>query len=205
MKKLFKIFVAVALSLFVGGVANAQIKVGANFGAQLPLGDNYIYKYRDKIGWGFGGNINGEYFTKHLSWLSSGLGLSAGYYTFKVDEYDDHVSMIPVTVTGNIYFRSEGFKPYIGGEFGAYILGATDRKIESNMYWGAAAVIGFQYDLTKVLALNFNLKSNHIFSSKTYEETPWTIRESYNFSSLGANIGLVYTFGGSKSSSDSDE
>jgi hypothetical protein len=62
-------------------------------------------------------------------------------------------------------------------------------------------VVGFQYDLTKALALNFNLKYNNVFSEKSESAD---IITSSTFRSFGANIGLVYTFG-SGSSNDSDE
>ncbi len=172
--KLFKIFAVVALSLFVGNAVNAQIKVGANFGLQLPLGT-----FGDGADMGIGGNITGEYMiTENI-----GAGLGFGYYSFGYKGVDESATVMPITASGSYYFLTEGFKPYAGVELGAYMLGSSFEGASTETYFGFAPVVGAQYDLTESFGLNANLKYNYILS------------EGDATSTFGINVGVVYTFG----------
>ena len=189
MRKFSKFLTIVTLSLLVGGVANAQINVGISPGIQLPMGD-----FEDNFNFGYGGSVSVEYLvTKNI-----GVGLNAGYYIFEPDKNDD-CCMMPIALTGKYYFLTEKFKPYGGVDVGYYILNTKMRgpvsgqRSESNGYIGLAPVLGFQYGFTNALALDINAKYNHIFS------------DGSSTSTLGFNVGLVYSFGKGKGKDRDDD
>jgi len=179
MRKISKLLVVAALSLLVGGVANAQVSVGIAPGIQIPLGD-----FGDAVNLGFGGSVSGEYLVTE----NIGVGLGLGYYSFGSDMDGFSASIMPIALNGKYYFTTEGFKPYGGLDLGYYILGA---KVEafgmsvstSEGYIGLAPVLGFQYGFSDALALDVNAKYNLIFS------------EGSSTSTLGLNVGIVYSFG----------
>jgi len=196
MKKVFKFLVVAALSLFIGGVANAQIKLGVSPGIQIPVGD-----FGDFYKLGFGGGINGEYLVTE----NIGVGLNVGYYTFKGKEFGlgfdldlgdyfemdfdmsfgaERINIIPITLNGKYYFTTEGFQPYGGVDAGLYMLNSSfGGASNTDMYFGVAPVLGFQYGFTDALALDLNAKYNLIFS------------EGSTTSTLGFNVGIVFAFG----------
>ncbi|MCL2328165.1 MAG: porin family protein [Bacteroidetes bacterium] len=190
MKK--NVFFLVVLSLFVGGFANAQVKLGANFGLQFPLSINNFVEA--KYDMGFGGNITGEYMvTKNIgTGLGFGfyyLGEIKGHYNY-IDHcepckgcYDKDITMMPVTASGYYYFRKKSFKPYAGVELGVYMMRVSYESVydaETETHFGFAPVVGAQYDLFKSFGLNVNLKNN--FTSGGTCVT-------------SINIGIVYSFG----------
>ena len=195
MKRVYRLLAVVALSLFVGGMANAEgIKLGVNGGLQLPMGD-----FGEGLNLGFGGGISGEYLVNE----NIGIGLNAGYYIFGVDGADINLGYIPVALNGRYYFTTEGFKPYGGIDLGLYTISTPAQTFTETMdmgplgtqtiemeipsvsasNFGIAPVLGFQYDFSDALALDVNAKYNLIFS------------EGASTSILGFGVGIVYTFG----------
>ena len=198
MKRVSRILAVVALSLFVGGIANAQIKVGVGGGIQLPIGDFGDENIMGaKIG--FGGGVSGEYMVNE----NIGVGVSGGYYMFggpeaKFEEegikmeLSNSYSLIPIVANAKYYFATEGFKPYGGVDVGIYMFGVTSEvsvlgisqsATASTTEFGAAPVFGFQYDFSDALALDVNAKFNMIFATGTTLMAP------------GLNVGIVYSFG----------
>ncbi len=159
MKKNLSFFIVAALSLFVCGMANAQVKLGANFGVQIPVGDS-----GDGYNAGFGGNIGGEYLiTEHI-----GANLNLGFYSFGIKGSgmfgvdDESATAIPITLGGSYYFLTDGLKPYAGLDLGVWMLGSTMEGAETNAYFGFAPVVGVQYAFNDNWALNGNLKFNYV-------------------------------------------
>ncbi|MCL2328164.1 MAG: porin family protein [Bacteroidetes bacterium] len=197
MKK--NVFFLVVLSLFVGGLANAQVKLGANFGLQIPLG-NFLEEIENPYDMGFGGNITGKYMVTEN--IGAGLGFGFYYLEFKggylinidfiVPCYDykevlrKGITIMPVTASGYYYFRKKSFKPYVGVELGAYMMRVSykyEYDAETETHFGFAPVVGAQYDLFKSFGLNVNLKESYIFGG------------TYGICVASINIGIVYTFG----------
>jgi len=182
MKKVILMLV-VALSVVT---ASAQIELGVNGGILSPTGDfGKAYKTA------FGGGISGEY----LVAPSIGIGLSVGYYSFKDKGGDTNLGFIPVALNGRYYFINEGsIKPYGQLDLGLYTfrtpaytedfgMGTIDIAASSTSKFGLAPVIGIQFGLSNALALDINVKYNHIFTDGSATGM------------LGANIGLIFTIG----------
>ncbi len=191
MKKIFKFFIVAALLLFTGNVANAQLKLGANFGVQVPVGD-----YGDGFKTGFGGNIGGEYLiTERI-----GANLNFGFYSLGIKGTgllgvgDESATVIPITLGGSYYFMTDKLKPYAGLDLGVWMLGSTMEGAETNAYFGFAPVAGVQYEFNDNWALNGNLKFNYVLSGEE-EELVGMVLETPDFTTFGINVGIVYTFG----------
>ena len=184
--------------------ANTQFKVGVNVGAQLPMNSNFKNMY--KIG--FGGEVNAKYMVNK----NIGVGLGVGYYTFDTkdeylsllkdayeDEYEvdidkmkDNFSIIPIVGKFSYAFGQNAFKPYVGVDLGLYMLresmsvekdGKSNSGSDSLNKFGFTPVIGFEYTLTNNLGLDVNAKYHEIFTDG-----------SNGISSLGVNVGIVYSF-----------
>ncbi|MDR1679558.1 MAG: porin family protein [Prevotellaceae bacterium] len=175
-KVIFTAILAIATAVSV----NAQWKVGANLGLQVPTGT-----FGDVSGTGFGLAANGEY----LATENIGIGAQLGYYSFGEKESGSGSwSIVPITVTGKYYFMTEGLKPYAGLDLGFYslsyevdlgILGANVSTSETK--FGLAPVVGLQYDFSDNWALDANLKYNYITTSGDA------------VTSFGINVGVVYS------------
>jgi outer membrane protein W len=178
MKTLIKISAICALVLF-SFTANAQMKIGVGGGIGLPMGD-----FGDVFKMGFGGGVSGKYMLND----NLALGVGIGYMTFSAkDEFggsDYKYSVIPITASVAYYFATEGFKPYVGADFGMY-MGKVKTPVgdASGSDLGFAPTVGFEYDLSESMALDVNAKYNYIMS----EGSATTI--------LGVNVGLVFALG----------
>jgi len=182
-----------------------RFKVGLDIGGQLPMNSNFKNSY--KIG--FGGGLNAKYMVNK----NIGVGLGAGYYTFgaksehlnelknelidengvgNIDNIKDNFAIIPIVGKFSYYFGQNAFKPYVGVDLGLYMLreslnaesdGQSGSNSSSTNKFGFAPVIGFEYALSNNLGLDVNVKYHEIFSDG-----------SNGISSLGVNVGLVYSF-----------
>ena len=166
---------------------NSKFKLGLNGGLIYPPGklEEGVRRYLF-----FGGGINGEY----LATPNFGIGLSAAYYAYQVKIAGvgkTVASFMPVTLTGKYYFLTENIQPYVGADVGLYRFGQKvkwemEGKSESDSdpksYFGLSPVVGLQFKLSDVLALDVNSKCNFIFLEG---ET------RYNF---GFNVGIVFKF-----------
>lgn len=206
MKKLVKLAAVAALCL-ASVAASAQIKVGANAGAFIPMGT-----FGDMAGTGFGGGLSGKYMLND----NMAVGLNAGYYTFGekdliIAKYK--MSIIPVAANFTYYFGEGSFKPYAGLDLGMYMV-KTDVTIEtsglsdlfsdlsdlsdtdtsssdasssdtndSQTKIGFAPVVGCEYNFTDALGLDVNAKYHYIMT------------EGDASTGLAINLGLVYSFG----------
>lgn len=173
-KVLFTAILAIATSVS----ANAQWKVGADLGLQVPIGT-----YGDAYGLGFGFAVSGEYLVTE----SIGVGLQIGYFSIGSGSglYDTGMSLVPITATGKYYFMTEGLKPYAGLDLGLYRIGfdyGFGLGVASETKFGLAPVAGVQYEFTDNWALDGNLKYNYIAA------------EGKAFTTFGINVGVVYTF-----------
>ena len=187
MRRISKFLAVAALSLLIGGVANAQVSIGIAPGIQIPMGD-----FGKGSNLGFGGGVSGEYaITENI-----GVGLNVGFFTFGAKDLEEgasgSTSIIPIALTGKYYFITEGFKPYGGVNVGFNMVG-FHAKFEgvsistTKGYMGVAPVLGCQYAFSDALALDVNAKYNLIFGKKEELGTVGTI---------GFNVGIVYSFGG---------
>ncbi|MDR1678186.1 MAG: porin family protein [Prevotellaceae bacterium] len=179
-----KIIAIAAMCLFVGGVANAQIKLGIDLGLQVPMGD-----FEKMAEVGLGGNVNGEYaITENI-----GAGLSIGYYKFSFKDNgfgeDESFTVTPVALNGKYYFMTEGLKPYAGLDLGMYFLSSTFENSEVKGKFGLAPVVGLQYDFSDNMAINANVKYNYIMAGEKEELGADAL------TSFGINVGVVYTLG----------
>ncbi|MDR3706142.1 MAG: porin family protein [Paludibacteraceae bacterium] len=219
MKKLVKFSAIAAMFLFSSLAANAQIKVGINAGAQLPMGD-----FKDLSKTGFGGGLSGKYMLNP----NMGVGLNLGYYAFDGKDQTAELStasdtstasagktkvtIIPITANFTYYFGEGALKPYAGIDLGASIM-----KMKNDVFgldstttkFSFAPVIGVQYSFNESLALDLNVKYNCIvggieketaditYDAITGEMTGYTSTTKKSMAtSLGINLGLVYSFGG---------
>lgn len=222
MKKLAKFSAIVALFLFSGLAANAQIKVGVNGGVQIPTGD-----LGDGAKTGFGGGLSGKYMLNP----NMGVGLNLGYYSYggkevtaaaegsegvtstSVDNASSKtdISIIPITANYTYYFGEGSLKPYVGVDLGAAIMKMKNDAYgidSSSTKFMFAPVVGVEYGLTESLALELNVKYNFIVNgietqsidmnvdpiTSEYSESVSTSKKMAT--SLGINLGLVYSFGG---------
>lgn len=220
MKKFFLfVFTAVLLTGFSTHTFG-QIKIGASAGIGLPMGD-----FGDSYKTGFGGSIDGKYFTSE----NLAFGLNAGFFTFK-DKLDfsetlgdatvkieGKFNVIPILVTGEYYFATEGFKPYVGAGVGFFMLSEkATTSIEgtlSDIYqgyieegsvtvnetkFGVVPMVGVMYGLSDNLDLNVNLKYNLVFVGSDDEtenvKSSDSDSGSSNLNFLGINVGVVYSF-----------
>jgi outer membrane protein W len=137
MKKLVKFSAIAALFLCSSLAANAQIKVGIDGGAQIPMGS-----LKDFSKTGFGGDLNGKYMLNP----NMGVGLSVGYYSFGGKELVDGTdttssissqkvenTIIPITANFTYYFSEGSFKPYAGVDLGAYIVKSKTTIVTPNV------------------------------------------------------------------------
>lgn len=189
MKKLMMLMLAVILMAGFSSQSFGQIKIGANAGIGLPMGD-----FGDGYKMGFGGSVEGKYFLND----KIAVGASIGYYSFTLkDEMltilqsfsesitDSKYTVMPILATVDYYFATEGFKPYVGAGVGLYSakIKVSDSKLgdgeETSSDMGIAPTVGFCYGLSEKIDLNVNAKYNMIFtegSSTTY---------------LGINAGII--------------
>ncbi len=183
MKTIKRIAVLAALT-FLSVAASAQIKIGFNGGAMMPMGD-----FADVASTGFGGSIVGKYMIND----QMAAGLNIGYYKMgeEIEGYEN--ALTPITGNFTYYFGTEGFKPYAGADLGVYMMsfkysfdygyGISGDIDESESYFGLAPVVGCEYEFSDALALDVNLKYNYIMA------------EEDAISALGINVGIVYSLG----------
>ncbi len=190
MKTIKRIAVLAALT-FLTVAASAQIKIGANAGLMMPMGD-----FADVASTGFGGSIVGKYMIND----QMAAGLNIGYYKMgeELDGYEN--ALTPITANFTYYFGSEGFKAYAGADLGMYMYSykysmtdtysyggySTSYSVDldgSESYFGLAPVIGCEYDFSDALALDVNVKYNYIMA------------EEDAITALGINVGIVYSLG----------
>jgi outer membrane protein W len=218
MKKLVRLSAIAALFLFSSLAANAQIRVGINGGVQLPMGD-----FKDVSKTGFGGGLKGEYMLNPNMGVGLNLGyysfngkdetaeLSAGSDTSTTSAGQTKVTIIPITANFTYYFGEGALKPYVGVDLGASIMKMKNDVVgfDSTMTkFSFAPVVGVQYSFNENLALDLNVKYNCIVGGMntttediTYDAdnniTGYTSSTKKSMAtSLGINLGLIYSFGG---------
>lgn len=209
MKKLnlFALAAIVMLTLGVSKNANSQISVGLTGGVGLPMGE-FGDKAKGAAETGFGGGIQGRYAINDN--IHAGIGL--GYYMFKGPEFDlsalggpkftSSYSIMPITLSGEYYFMTDGFKPFATIDLGMYGWGS---KVESSAYtvsgvnfpatttekketkFGFGIGAGAAYGLSDNLDIMGSLKYNS-FSATSGTST-------ISISWIGINVGVAMKFG----------
>jgi opacity protein-like surface antigen len=107
--------------------AQAQVQLGINIGAGLPMDDDFS----DFFETGFGGNFKFNYFIKD----NVALGANLGYYSFDVEGPADwNLNIIPLTFHAEYYFSKDKIKPFLGGGLGLYFksIGDDDGLFDDN-------------------------------------------------------------------------
>jgi len=159
MKKIVLSLIVVFLFFAFTNNSRAQdMKVGAQIGVALPLGD-----FGDVASTGFGGLGTFHYVLKPNITLTGALG----YYYFGSDKdisdvlgsyFDYSYSIIPLVVGYRCYLGEKAgqFNPYLGGEIGLNFFSFTSKaknsfvEIESShseTYFGLSQMVGFTYNL----------------------------------------------------------
>lgn len=171
MKKIVLSLIVVFLFVAFTNNSRAQdMKVGAQIGVALPLGD-----FGDVASTGFGGLGTFHYVLKPNITLTGALG----YYYFGSDKdisnalgsYGDYSYSIIPLVAGIRYHlgkKADEFNPYIGGEIGLYFVSfsykanlpywGTQEYSDSETKFGLSPMAGFTYNLQKNLVLDVNAK-----------------------------------------------
>jgi outer membrane protein W len=183
MKKTFLAFLAIiTLSFLAINESKAQMALGANLGASLPLGT-----FGDVYNLGLGGGVQGSYFLSP----KFAVGLNISYYTFGAKNLPSGVSanygILGFAPSAQYFFTEEGFRPYVGADLGYYSLSISGTGLGgasiSKGYVGVTPQVGFLYDFTSNLALNVNIKYNLVLSDPS------------SLASLPVNVGILYTLG----------
>jgi len=187
MKKLMMLMLAVILMAGFSSQSFGQIKIGANAGIGLPMGD-----FGDGYKMGFGGSVEGKYFLND----NLAIGATFGFYSFKMKDdlltyeksessADATFTIMPILATVDYYFATEGFKPYVGAGVGLY---SWKSKVSVPYFGdvevtgsdlGIAPTVGFCYGLSEKIDLNVNAKYNMIFT------------EGSSTTFLGINAGII--------------
>lgn len=196
-----KTILLTAVALFVGGMANAQIRIGAGINTGLPMGADATDA---ELGFGIGAGITAEYMLNDN--IGVGLNLSNVSFSNEVETTDpltgissstkSTLSAMPINLMANYYFMpGEDFNFYAGLSAGlnmntlsveAETMGlSTSADINGNGL-GLCPRIGFNYMFSDNLGLDFNAG----FMLNSF--TPENAEESVNFSYLPINIGVVY-------------
>lgn len=156
MKKVIVTMIVLAFGIGIIQNAQAQVYLGAQAGAKVPMGD-----WADYYDVGIGGMLEGNYMLQDLA-----IGVNVGYYVFSAGDYmedgvelDDgpNFSIIPIEAKGDYYFSDVSFMPYVGLGLGMYIsqyedytydhplLGETTIEGESDSNFGVNPHVGFIY------------------------------------------------------------
>lgn len=183
--------------------------LGVNAGYTYPLGDfGKINKN------GLGGNISAKYLINRVI----GIGLEAGYHSFKTDiAGNDHVSqdykcnLLPFVVEATFYIPTwdRTLLPYCGLHFGGYM---THIKIQQTYHFpenspvskklnlfspGVGPDIGILIELSEYVKLDLKVKGDYILHIKDEYKIDDYNRGNIGFNkimNLGFSVGLLYTF-----------
>ena len=115
-----KTILLTAVALFVGGMANAQIRIGAGINTGLPMGADATDA---ELGFGIGAGITAEYMLNDN--IGVGLNLSNVSFSNEVETTDpltgissstkSTLSAMPINLMANYYFMpGEDFNFYAG-------------------------------------------------------------------------------------------
>jgi outer membrane protein W len=162
----------------------AQFKVGATVGAQVPVGTSM-----DGFKTGLGLNLFGKYMLKENMAVGLNLGfLGLGTESSGGDGDDSSPScrFLPVTGLFEYYFNGDKIKPYIGADMGLYNFKVSYKSSgitysDSKSYFGFAPVVGILYELNDKISLLGNLKYHYVAT------------EGDAASMIGIHFGAVYT------------
>ncbi|MEI6507102.1 MAG: OmpW family outer membrane protein [Bacteroidota bacterium] len=122
-------------------------------------------------------------------------GINIGYASFENKNSDSKISplidgktltIIPVTLSAQVYFNDNKFRPFIGLDLGwatANLKLTTDAK----NYFIMAPQLGVEYKLSEQVFIHLTAKDNLMF----YERTA---HASDLMSMVGINFGLTYKF-----------
>ncbi len=189
MKSFSKVILALAVVLGTVSFANAQIRLGAGVNAGLAMGDWADLDYS----LGIGGGISGEYMLTD----NIGLGLSVGFMSFAgetitqeipfgtIEIEQPAITLIPLQVQGNYHFMpGEDFNFYAGLGLGLGLLSAEGGDSQSGFM--ITPRVGAQYMFSDALGLDLNLGYSIL------NITPEGADESFDYSYLPINLGLIY-------------
>lgn len=209
-------YLLIVFGLLYGGLqaqyyrnSDSGFLLGINAGYTYPLGDfGKINKN------GLGGNLSAKYLINRVV----GLGIEAGFHTFKTDitgndnvAQDYKCSLIPVVLEATFYIPTwdRSLLPYCGLHFGGYM---THIKIDqkSNIYGepgvskklnlfspGIGPDIGILIELSEFVKLDLKVKGDYVLNIKDsykiddYNEGNTGFNKIMN---LGVSIGLLYVF-----------
>ncbi len=180
--------VAGALAALAPGRASAQGNLGLNVGAEFVLPIDSPFK--DIYNLGFGGTIRGEYGVTRDFWLM----LSAGYISLSSKSFlgitPASGTMVPIVVGAKYYFMPGTLRFY-----GAFDLGITSftQSVEV-LGFNLASQTSTEFTWEPQLGLVGMFADNAAFDFGVR----WIGISSAN--SLGIRLGVLYVFGGMKTS-----
>lgn len=196
-----KIILLTAVALFAGGMADAQIRIGAGVNTGLPMGTDATDA---ELGFGLGAGVTAEFMLND----NIGVGLNLSYVSFsnEIETTDPFsgvssstkstLSAMPINIMANYYFMpGEDFNFYAGLSAGLNMntvsvevetMGLSVSADVKGNGLGICPRIGFNYMFSDNLGLDFS--SGYMLNSFTPEDAD----ESGNFSYLPINIGVVY-------------
>lgn len=184
--------------------------LGVNAGYTYPLGD-----FGKMTKHGLGGNVSAKYLINRVI----GIGLEAGYHSFKADinltnantDQEYKARLIPVTLEATFYIPTwdRTILPYLGIHFGAYITnisvntknaGYGETNVSENLYLispGAGPDLGVLFELTEKIMLDIKIKGDYVHKIKSEYEIDEYTQGNIGFDkmmNLSASIGLLYRF-----------
>lgn len=216
MKKAIFLFLlgycCITLDLRAQSYKESGFLLGINAGYTYPLGDfGKINKN------GLGGGIAAKYLINRVV----GIGLEAGYHTFKSEipalgtdnsQQDYKCRLIPLVLEGTFYIPTwdRTLLPYLGVHFGAYFThikvartpsypSETDPPVSKNLFLfspGVGLHAGLLIEISEFLKLDCKIKGDYVMEI----DDKYTIHGSEKsigfdqITDLGVSIGLLYSF-----------
>lgn len=148
-------------------------QISLDIGPQFPGGDAGT-NLETAIG------ISGTFYYQLLT-RNTFISASVGSHNFGTNLSGVSTSVIPLLLGFKYNFTLTGFQPYVGAEFGAYLIGSSVSGSESQTEFGFMPKLGFRYPIAAGFDFDASLKYNAVFTADP------------SFSFLGVNGGIAYT------------
>lgn len=179
MKKILLLIFITSIMFAFTNKGQAQTQIGFSAGQTTPFGD-----FGDAVDLGFGGGIHFKNFLSD----KFALGFNAGYYSFAGKDEGPSFGIIPLSLSAEYYFKTEGFKPYVSLEPTVYLFDNEFQNGIKTSDLGLAPGVGFSYGLSDLIDLNVNAEYNIVFTTNK------GIGADNSVSYLGINVGLLFSF-----------
>jgi hypothetical protein len=147
-------------------------QIALDIGPQFPGGDGGA-NLETAIG------ISGTFYYQLLT-RNTFISASVGSHAFGTGVSGSTVNVMPLLLGFKYNFTLTGFQPYVGAEFGAYLVGNSVNS-NSETEFGFMPKAGFRYPIAAGFDFDASLKYNAIFTADP------------SFSFLGVNGGIAYT------------